>query len=100
MTDLYGDYHGSHEDTNQFETKIIKREIIKVALGKPFHDPRAMVFGKKAIICLLERQMLYQMSCCFSCGKPRGNGQGVTVFQGVSVMKLKPSWCHVVSHCI
>ena len=72
--------------------KIIKREIIKVASGNPFHNPRTMIFGQEAIRCLLERQLLYKMTCFFSCGKPRENGQGVTVFQGVSLMKLKPSW--------
>ena len=71
-------------------------KIIKVASGNPFHNPRPMIFGQEAIRCIVERQLLYQMNCCFSCGKPRDNGQGVTVFQGVSLTKLKPDWRHVV----
>ena len=48
--------------------KIIKREIIKVASGKPFHNPRTMIFCQEAIRCSLERKLLYQMTCCFPVG--------------------------------
>ena len=42
--------------------KIIRHEIIKVASGNPFHNPMTMIFGQKAIRCLLERQLLYIMT--------------------------------------